>query len=129
MVTAQYARLAPQRHRILVVDDDLDTAQTLAVMLREMGHQVEFAINGRAGLEAARRFRPDTVLLDMVLPDLDGSDLSRLLRIQAEPEQLCIVAITGRAGEAARERAVQAGCDEFLLKPLDWGALERVLAD
>ena len=84
--------------RILVVEDDLDTAQTFAIMLSEMGHQVEFAINGRAALEVASNFRPHIVFVDMLLPDADGSDLAYQLRMRA-------------------------GCDAFLRKPVDGPSL------
>ena len=114
-------------HRVLVVDDDLDTAQSMAIMLRERGHQVEFAINGRAALEVARKLRPQVLFIDLMLPDCDGSDLSRLLRKQLEPDKACVVIITGATGEKARKRALDAGCDEFFLKPLDWAKLDRVL--
>ena len=99
----------------------------MAVMLRELGHHVEFAINGRAALELARKLRPQILFIDMVLPDFDGSDLSRLLRKQLEPDKPCVVIITGATGEATRKRALDAGCDEFFLKPLDWEKLDRVL--
>ena len=64
-------------------------------MLREMGHQVEFAINGRAALEVASNFRPHIVFVDMLLPDADGSDLACQLRVLAKPEKLFVVAVTG----------------------------------
>lgn len=99
----------------------------MAVMLRELGHQVEFAINGRAALELARKLRPQILFIDMVLPDFDGGDLSRLLRKQLAPDKPCVVIITGATGDDTRKRALAAGCDEFFLKPVDWAKLDRVL--
>jgi DNA-binding response OmpR family regulator len=93
-----------------------------------MGHNADCAINGYAALELVGTFRPEIVFLDMLLPDFDGADLSRLLRRKAEPHSLRIIAVTGRAGEDARDRALAAGCDEFLLKPLDPAVVERLLA-
>ncbi|MFL6565269.1 MAG: response regulator [Burkholderiales bacterium] len=114
--------------RILVVEDDLDTAQTFAIMLREMGHQVVFAINGRAALEVASNFRPDTVFVDMLLPDMDGSDLARQLRALAKPEELFVVAVTGVDGDEVQRRAMLGGCNAFLRKPVDRTVVDRLLA-
>ena len=68
---------APRKRRVLVVDDHIDAAHSLAVLLRHMGHEVQYAINGYSALELADRFHPDVVFVDMVLPDFHGSDLSR----------------------------------------------------
>jgi CheY-like chemotaxis protein len=114
--------------RVLVVDDNIDTVRSFARLLTLMGHNAECAINGYAALELVGSFRPEIVFLDMLLPDFDGADLARLLRLKAEPHRLSIFAITGRAGEDARRRALAAGCDDFLLKPLDPGVVERLLA-
>jgi DNA-binding response OmpR family regulator len=111
----------------LVVDDEIDTAQSLAWLLRDMGHTVEFAMNGRGALKVAGRFTPEIVLLDMVLPDMDGVDLSRLLRIQAQPNPIRIIAVTGRRSDSIRRSAIEAGCEHFLLKPLDPKLIESLL--
>ena len=66
--------------RVLVVDDHSDTAVSMALTLRELGHRAEYAINGYAALTLAEEFRPEVVIVDMNLPDFHGSDLSRLLR-------------------------------------------------
>jgi len=109
------------------VEDDLDTAQTFALILRDMGHQVEFAINGRAALEVTSNFRPHIVFVDMLLPDVDGSDLARQLRVLAKPEKLFVVAVTGVEGDEVQRRAMMAGCDGFLRKPVDRNAVDRLL--
>jgi two-component system alkaline phosphatase synthesis response regulator PhoP len=113
--------------RVLVVDDSIDTAHSMKVLVREMGHEVEYAINGYAALDIAGRFCPEIIVLDMLLPDFDGADLSRLLRLKLAPKPVRILAITGRGGEEAQRRAKLAGCDEFLLKPLDPKVLEYLL--
>ena len=105
--------------RVLVVDDHLDTAHTLAILLRDMGHEVEFAINGYAAIQIARRFRPEIVLLDLLLPDVDGCEVARKLRQQEGGADARILAITGSGSDELRDRARQAGCNDYLLKPLD----------
>ena len=118
---------ASPRRRVLVVDDSLDTLHSVACALREMGHEVEFAINGYAALAAARRFRPEVVLVDIRLPDTDGWDVARRLKGEAQGQPPRVIAIAGRTREGDRLRSMQAGCEEHLLKPLDWKQLEKLL--
>jgi CheY-like chemotaxis protein len=112
--------------RVLVVDDELDTAETLSFLLRDAGHQVEFAINGYAAIELAHRLRPDIIFLDLGLPDIDGFQLARDLRRVPGLEGARIVAVTGR-GREAEERALEAGCDECLRKPVAPALIERAI--
>ncbi|MBV8033342.1 MAG: response regulator [Betaproteobacteria bacterium] len=108
------------------MDDHLDTAESLAVLLRDMGHVVEFAVNGAAALKLAASFSPDVILLDLMLPDIDGLALAQKLRSLELPRPR-MIAMTGRSGAEWRERSLQAGCDAFLAKPLDLCAVERLL--
>jgi CheY-like chemotaxis protein len=117
----------PTGLRILVVDDSLDTIHSAASVLRHLGHEVDFAINGYAALEAARRFRPEVVLLDIRLPDTDGWEVARRLKGEAQGRSVRVIAITDRSGEGDRLRSLQAGCEEHLVKPLDWKRLEKLL--
>ena len=117
----------PPPRRVLVVDDNLDTAETLRFILRDMGHEVEFAINGYGAMEAVRRFRPEIVFLDLGLPDLDGCELAGRIKRESGLDGVRIIALTGNASEAMRENARQNGCDEFLVKPLDPRFLESLL--
>jgi two-component system CheB/CheR fusion protein len=118
--------LAPRR-RVLIVDDNLDYLRSMTLLLRAMGHQANFAINATVALSVARRFRPDTVLLDVGLPDGDGRLLADQLRHEAGLNDLHIVCVTGRAHEDPR-RSIEAGCDAHFVKPLDPALLGSLLA-
>jgi two-component system CheB/CheR fusion protein len=104
---------------VLVVDDNVDAADSLGMMLEQMGHSVQVSYDGRAALAAARRNVPDIVLLDLDLPQLDGFAVARLLRQDRRLDRVPIVAVTGFGQEADRSRARQAGFDEHLVKPVD----------
>ena len=114
---------------MLVVDDDLDSVQSMAMLLKEMHHEVEFAINGFAAIDTATRFRPAVILLDIGLPDLRGDRLARILKVQPGLENTRIVAVTGMSDERTRRSAIEAGCDDFYLKPLAPSALEKLLSE
>ena len=113
--------------RVLVVDDHFDTARSYYVGLRMDGYEAEFAVNGYGAIEAARRFRPDIVILDLKLPDMDGCEIARVLRREPSCKDARIVAVTGASGEEQRQRALEAGCAECLAKPLDPLVLESIL--
>ena len=118
--------LAPRR-RVLIVDDNLDYLRSMIVLLRAMGHEANFAINATVAISVARRFRPDTVLLDVGLPDGDGRLLAGLLRREAGLNDVRIVCVTGRAHEDPR-RSLEAGCDGHFVKPLDPALIGSLLA-
>ncbi len=113
--------------RVLVVDDDLDTAETLAFILRDMGHKVEFAISARAAIDVAQRFRPEIVFLDLGLPDMDGFELGKRLKTHPDLHPMRIFVVTGRAQEEDRQKTLAAGFDAHLVKPLDPAFLQREL--
>ncbi|HZQ74607.1 MAG TPA: response regulator [Burkholderiales bacterium] len=120
--------LRQEPRRVLVIEDDLDTAQTLAFLLRDFGHEVHYAITVNAAMSIASRFLPEVVLVDLGLPDGDGADVARRLRRHPHMRRSRIVAITG-LGLEQREQALQAGCDEFLRKPVDPQVLEKALQE
>jgi len=113
--------------RVLVVDDHLDTAESMAELLRAMGHEAQFAINGTAALAIALRFKPEIVFVDLRLPDCDGCDLARRMKSEAGLQASRFFVITGQSGMEERERAVEAGCDDLFLKPIDGGLLDRLI--
>lgn len=112
------AKRGAAKSRVLVVDDDLDGARMLAALVRTLGHEVDYAINGYAAISLAEKLKPEVVFLDLSLPDLTGWAVARALRTKLRVPDLRIYAITGRYGEGARERSLAAGCDGHLLKPV-----------
>jgi PAS domain S-box-containing protein len=113
--------------RILVVDDNVDAATTLEVLLRSLGHETRLAHDGMAALGIAREFRPEVILLDIGMPGLDGYEVARRLRAMNLGQTFRIVAITGWGQEADRTRSKEAGFDLHLVKPVDPGVLVSVL--
>jgi CheY-like chemotaxis protein len=113
---------------VLVVDDNADAAESLAVLLRLEGHEVCTAHDGAAALEAARGFRPEVVVLDIGLPRMDGYQVARRLRAEVGLTEALVVALTGYGQEEDRRRAEQAGFDAHLVKPADPVVLQGLLA-
>jgi CheY-like chemotaxis protein len=116
------------KRRVLVVEDNLDSVHSMSTLLKMMGHQVEFAINGFAALDVARRFRPEVVLLDIGLPDFKGYDIARQLKWEPGFERTRIIALTGRPMDEVRQKALDAGCEQVFAKPIDPAVLEELLA-
>jgi CheY-like chemotaxis protein len=112
----------------LVVDDNEDAAEALAVWLQDLGHDVVMVANGAAAIASARERRPDTVLCDIGLPDMSGYDLARALRADAVLAAVQLIALSGYAQPRDRELAKEAGFDLHFGKPVDPDALERSLA-
>jgi two-component system CheB/CheR fusion protein len=110
---------AEQPQQVLVVEDDEATAETLAGLLRQWGHEVQVAHDGVAALQAAQTQPPDTVLLDLRLPGMDGYQVAEQLRRQAGMERARLVAITGYGPEEERGRSHRLGIHRVLVKPID----------
>jgi CheY-like chemotaxis protein/anti-sigma regulatory factor (Ser/Thr protein kinase) len=118
----------PQTRRVLVVDDNVDAAESLALMLRAVGHEVRTAHDGPAALREAGALRPEVVLLDIGLPGMDGYEVARRLRQQEGLGQALVVALTGYGQEEDRRRAAAAGFDVHLVKPADPEAVQQLVA-
>jgi CheY-like chemotaxis protein len=115
--------------RILVVDDYGESAETLADLLRLDGNDVEVAHDGYEAVEAAAKFRPSVVLLDVAMPNLNGYDAARRIREHSWGKNMVLIAVTGWGQPRDRERSREAGFDAHLTKPVDYPALIRMLAD
>ncbi len=113
--------------RVLVIEDNPDLRESLALLLQLMGHTVICRENGSRGVECARAEKPDVVLVDIGLPDMDGYEVARRLRADASTQEIRLIALTGYATPEHRDRALLAGFDHHLAKPVGADALQQVL--
>jgi PAS domain S-box-containing protein len=114
--------------RILVVDDNRDAADSLALMLRLKGHDIQTAHDGLEAIQAAAAFRPEVVLLDIGLPKMNGYEAAQYIRAQPWGGHMALIAVTGWGQEEDKRRSLEAGFDHHLTKPVDPAALEKLLA-
>jgi CheY-like chemotaxis protein len=119
----------PRDVRVLVVEDNRDSAESLRALLELAGYRVSTAYSGSEGIEAARAFGPHVVLCDIGLPGMDGFTVAETLRRTRETASAKLIAVTGYGQEADRERALGAGFDRHLVKPVDPEVLLLELAD
>ena len=113
----------------MVVEDNLDSVQSMAFLLKSMGHEVQFAIHGFAALEVARSFKPEVILLDIGLPGFNGDEIARRFKDEPGLQQTRIIAITGLPLADIEERARDAGCEHVFAKPIDPLVLEKLLEE
>jgi CheY-like chemotaxis protein len=114
--------------RLLIVDDNVDSAEGLAQWLHTMGHRVQVCHAGDSGLKCALAQPPDAVLLDIGLPGLSGIEVAERLRAEPSFDRIPLIAMTGFGGAADRHRAKEAGFDHYLVKPIDYCELGSILA-
>jgi len=114
--------------RVLVVDDNVDATQSLAMLLKMSRHQVRIAHDGPTALVAALDFRPDVVLMDIGLPRMHGYEVARRMRQQPILQKIVLVAMTGYGQDTDRQRAQEAGFDHHLVKPADFDKVQEILA-
>jgi len=115
--------------RVVVVDDNVDSAEAMSMLVRHYGHDVQVAHDGENALLVAEAHRPHVVLLDIGLPRVDGYEVARRLRTQPWAAAISIVAISGWSGESDRKRSRDAGFDRYLVKPANPDDLLKLLAD
>jgi signal transduction histidine kinase/CheY-like chemotaxis protein len=124
--SSQKARSGP-KCRILVVDDNRDTADSLAMVLRLMGHEIQTAHNGVEAVQAAASFRPDVAFLDIGMPKMNGYEVARHIREQPWGTTIVLIALTGWGQEEDKKRASEAGFRHHLTKPVEPGDLGKLL--
>jgi CheY-like chemotaxis protein len=125
----QFARGTGTRKRVLIVDDNVDGANSLGSLLAFLGHDTAMEYDGQAAIDRAESFDADVVLLDLGMPGLDGFEICRRLRASDLPHRPRIVAMTGWGREEDRARTTAAGFDAHLVKPVDVATLARLLEE
>jgi CheY-like chemotaxis protein len=119
---------AAVHRRIVVIEDNADNRYMLRSLLELSGHQVAAAADGRTGLETISATRPEMALVDIDLPVMDGHEVARQVRALPECDDVYLIALTGHDRPDDRRRALEAGFDEHLIKPVDFDELNRFLA-
>ena len=120
---------AVRRARVLVVDDNRDAAESLALVLGFAGYEVLTAFSGADALEAGAQERPEAALIDIGMPGMSGHEVARRMRLEAWGKRAILIALTGWGQDQDKQAAIAAGFDEHLTKPVDPGDVERVLGD
>jgi CheY-like chemotaxis protein len=121
------ADLSQRNRRILIVEDNADAREALREALEQAGHEIFEAASGSTGVESALANRPDVALIDIGLPEFDGYEVARRIRSTSEVRGMMLVALTGYGTPEDRQRAVQAGFDAHLVKPLNFDQLADLL--
>jgi two-component system CheB/CheR fusion protein len=119
---------ADTRRKVLVVDDNRDSAKSMAALLRLLGHEVQTANDGIEAIDLAKQFQPDVILMDVGMPKLNGYDATQQIRKQPWGQKIVILALTGWGQEADRERSRDAQCDGHLVKPVNLSDLSKLLS-
>jgi two-component system cell cycle response regulator DivK len=109
--------------RILIVEDNEENRDSLSRRLQRRGFDVSVATNGKAGVEMAIAEKPDLILMDMNMPEVDGWEATRRIKAAPEGKEVCVIAITAHAMSGDRERALEAGCSEYHTKPIEFPKL------
>lgn len=115
------------KHRVLVVDDYPDSAETTCTLLTLLGHECRYAVCGKDALAQTAQWQPDVAILDIGLPDVSGFELARELRKQLAGRPLYLAAVTGWGQREDRDKALAAGFDQHILKPADRATLAAIM--
>jgi CheY-like chemotaxis protein len=126
---APSVKTTPQRFRILVVDDNHDSALSLAMMLSIMGHETRTAHDGESAVATAESFLPEVILLDIGLPKLNGYEVAQRIRGSVWGQSMFLIAVTGWGQEEDRQRSSKVGLNVHMVKPVEPAALERLLSE
>ncbi len=105
--------------RILIVEDNMDTYELVRFILEKNGYETFLAMNGRDGVNAAGKQSPDLIIMDLSMPEMDGWTATRLIKENAQTAPIPLIALTAHVLPGDRQRAMEAGCDEYVTKPMD----------
>jgi len=115
--------------RILIVEDNMDNYELVRFILERSGYDVFLAVNGRDGVDAARLQKPDLILMDLGLPEMDGWQAAEKLKSEESTRSIPLYALTAHTLPSERKRAMQAGCDGYISKPIHMQGLLDVIAE
>jgi two-component system, cell cycle response regulator DivK len=113
--------------RILVVEDNMDTYELVHFILEKNGFETFLAMNGRDGVNAALKQRPDLIIMDMSMPEMDGWTATGIIKKDEQTRAIPLIALTAHALPGDRQRAMDAGCDEYITKPMDLDELVEAI--
>jgi two-component system, cell cycle response regulator DivK len=113
--------------RILIVEDNMDTYELVHFILEKNGFETFLAVNGRDGVNAALKQRPDLIVMDMSMPEMDGWTATALIKKNDLTSSIPLIALTAHALPGDRQRAMDAGCDEYITKPMDLDELVEAI--
>jgi CheY-like chemotaxis protein len=113
--------------RILIVEDNMDTYELMRLILELNGYETFLAADGRDGVNAALKQKPDLILMDLSMPEMDGWEAARRIRKNPKTGSIPIIAVTAHALPGDRQRALEAGCDEYITKPMDLEELVQLV--
>lgn len=119
--------IEPGSRRVLIVDDHVESAEVLGMVVQSVGAQVRLAHDGPAALALAREFLPRVIFLDLNLPGLDGYEVARRLRVEPETARSVVIALTGWARSTDEERSLREGFEHHLVKPVEVERVRRIL--
>lgn len=105
--------------RVLIVEDNMDTYELVRFILEKNGYVTFLAMNGRDGVNAASKQRPDLIIMDLQMPEMDGWTATRLIKGNTSTSKIPLIALTAHALPGDRQRAIDSGCDEYITKPMD----------
>jgi two-component system OmpR family response regulator len=117
-----------QPRRVLLVDDSVDAAEAMSMLLETLGHEVRVMHDGPSALAMVDDFAPEVVILDIGLPGMSGFDVARELRTRAVTKTALLIALTGYGADSDKQEARDAGFDHHLVKPVSFTAIETVIA-
>ena len=117
----------PIRRRVLIVDDNLDAGESLAILMKMAGHEVRMAFDGLEAVKAAETFQPHVVFLDLALPKLSGTDAARRIRQQPWGKNMMLIALSGWGLDEDRRKSRELGFDDHLVKPAKLEDLTRII--
>ncbi len=107
------------KKRILVVEDNMDTYELVKFILEKSGYETFLAMNGRDGVNAVRKQSPDLIIMDLSMPEMDGWTATHLIKKDERMSNIPLIVMTARVLPSDRQRALEAGCNEYVTKPVD----------